>query len=37
MLLLPGAPKGFIKKEDMHRKRMVWQEMDDKNIYHLVN
>jgi hypothetical protein len=31
------APKGFIKKAYMHRKRMVWQEIDGKRRYHLVN
>jgi hypothetical protein len=35
MLSFLEAPKGFIKKEDIHRKRMVWQEIDDKKRYHL--
>jgi hypothetical protein len=37
MLSFLEAPKGFIKKEDIHRKRMVWQEIDDKKRYHTVN
>jgi hypothetical protein len=37
MLSFLEAPKGFIKKEDMNRKIMVWQEIDGKKRYHLVN
>jgi hypothetical protein len=37
MLSFLEAPKGFIKKADLHRKRMVWDEIDSKKRYHLVN
>jgi hypothetical protein len=37
MLSFLEAPKGFIKKADLHRKRMVWDEIDGKKRYHLVN
>jgi hypothetical protein len=37
MLSFLEAPKGFIKKVDIHRKRMVWQELEEKKRYHLVN
>jgi hypothetical protein len=37
MLSFLEAPKGFIQRTDIHRKRMVWQELDDRKIYHLVN
>jgi hypothetical protein len=37
MLSFLEAPKGFINKADMHRKRMVWQEIDGRKRYHLVN
>jgi hypothetical protein len=36
MLPFLEAPKGFIKKPDIIRKRMIWQELDDKKKYHLV-
>jgi hypothetical protein len=31
------APKVFIKKADIHRKRMVWQELEEKNRSVLVD
>jgi hypothetical protein len=37
MLSFLEAPKGFIQRADIHRKRMVWQEIDDKKRFHLVN
>jgi hypothetical protein len=37
MLSFLEAPKGFIHRADIHRKRMVWQESGDKKRYHLVN
>jgi hypothetical protein len=37
MLSFLEAPKGFINKADMHRKIMVWQEIDGRKRYHLVN
>jgi hypothetical protein len=37
MLSFLEVPKGFISKADMHRKRMVWQEIDGRKRYHLVN
>jgi hypothetical protein len=37
MLSFLEAPKGFIKKADLHRKRMVWDEIDGRKRYHLVN
>jgi hypothetical protein len=37
MLSFLEAPKGFIHRADIHRKRMVWQELDDMKRYHLVN
>jgi hypothetical protein len=30
-------PKSFLKKVDIVRKRMIWQELDDKKKHHLVN
>jgi hypothetical protein len=30
MLSFLEAPKGFIHRADIHRKIMVWQEIDDK-------
>jgi hypothetical protein len=32
MLSFLKEPKGFIKKIDMYRKRIVWQEIDGKEI-----
>jgi hypothetical protein len=29
MLSFLEAPKGFIQKADIIRKRMIWQEMED--------
>jgi hypothetical protein len=37
LLSFVEARKRFIKKADMHRKRMVWQEIDGQKRYHLVN
>jgi hypothetical protein len=37
MLSFLEAPKDFIEKADLHRKRMVWHEIDGKNRYHMVN
>jgi hypothetical protein len=37
MLSFLEAPKGFIQRADIHRKRMAWQELDDRKRYHLVN
>jgi hypothetical protein len=37
MLTFMEDPKGFIHRANIHRKRMVWQEIDDKKRYHLVN
>jgi hypothetical protein len=37
MLSFLEAPKGFIHRADIHRKRMVWQEIDGRKRYHLVN
>jgi hypothetical protein len=37
MISFLESPKGFINKADLHRKRMLWQEIDDKKRYHLVN
>jgi hypothetical protein len=31
------APKGFIHRADIHRKRMVWPEIDGRKRYNLVN
>jgi hypothetical protein len=36
MLAFLEAPKRFLKKADIIRKRMIWQEMEDKKKYHLV-
>jgi hypothetical protein len=37
MLSFLEAPKGFIDRADIHGKRIVWQEIDGKRRYHLVN
>jgi hypothetical protein len=37
MLSFLEAPQGFIQRADIHMKRMVWQKIDDKKRYHLVN
>jgi hypothetical protein len=37
MLSFQEGPKGFIKKSDLHRKIVVWQELDDRRRYHLFN
>jgi hypothetical protein len=36
MLSFLEAPKDFLKKADIIRKRMIWQEMEDKKKYHLM-
>jgi hypothetical protein len=36
MLYFLEAPKGFIQKSDIIRKRMIWQEMEEKKKYHFV-
>ena len=36
MLSFLEAPKGVLKKWDIHRKRMIWNENENKKKYHLV-
>jgi hypothetical protein len=36
MLSFLEAPKSFLKKANIYRKRMVWKELDDRKRYHLV-
>lgn len=37
MLSFLEAPKGVLKRWDYHRARMLWQESDDRKMYHLVS
>jgi hypothetical protein len=36
MLSFLEAPKGFLKKANIYIKRMIWEEMDDRNIIWLI-